>query len=209
MPAVHTLVVFSLVAAVFVAVPGPSNLFVVAQGLQSGSRAGVAAAAGCATGALAYVALTAAGLSAVIASSRVAFAALHYAGAAYLCWLGIAALRSSAHAAPARAVVPRSRRRCYRQGLVVELGNPKVALFFLALFPQFVHRGAGPAALQVAVLGCLFVALGLASDSLYAVASGRVGRRHAGRPRAGRRASRVTGALYLGLGGWAAATGAR
>jgi threonine/homoserine/homoserine lactone efflux protein len=209
MPAVHTLVVFSLVAAVFVAVPGPSNLFVVAQGLQNGSRAGVAAAAGCATGALTYVALTAAGLSAVIASSRVAFAALHYAGAAYLCWLGIAALRSSAETAPVRAVAPRSRRRCYRQGLAVELGNPKVALFFLALLPQFVHSGSGPTALQVLVLGAIFVAIGLASDSLYALGSGRLSRWLARRPKRWRRQQRATGLLYLGLGGWSAASSGR
>jgi threonine/homoserine/homoserine lactone efflux protein len=93
-PAPHTLLVFALVAAAFVAVPGPSNLYVLTRGLQSGSRAAVAGAAGCATGAYVYVAATAAGLAALPASSHVVFAVVHYAGAAYLCWLGIAALRS-------------------------------------------------------------------------------------------------------------------
>ena len=91
----------------------------------------------------------------------------------------------------------------------MELGNPKVALFFLALFPQFLHKGDGPAAAQVAVLGVLFVAIGLASDSLYAIGSGRLSRWHARRPERVRRQRRATGVLYLGLGGWAAASGAR
>jgi threonine/homoserine/homoserine lactone efflux protein len=208
MPAAHTLVAFALVAAAFVAIPGPSNLYVIARGLQSGPGAAVAGAAGCATGALTYVAATAAGLSALIASSQLVFAGLHYAGAAYLCWLGIAALRSPAAEAP-RAAGNGSLWRSYRQGALVELGNPKVALFFLALFPQFVHRGGGPTALQVVVLGAIFVALGFVSDSMYAMGSGRLSRWLARQPRRHRRQQRATGLLYLGLGGWAAASGGR
>src|SRR5512133_3545480 len=96
MPSAHTLFAFSLVAVAFIAIPGPSNLYVVARGPQGGSSVALVGAAGCATGAMTYVAATAAGLSAVIASSQVVFAGLHYAGAAYLCWLGIAAWRSPA-----------------------------------------------------------------------------------------------------------------
>ena len=208
MPGAHTLVAFALVAAAFVAIPGPSNLYVIARGLQSGPGAAVVGAAGCATGALTYVAATAAGLSALIASSQLVFAGLHYAGAAYLCWLGIAALRSPAADTP-RATGNGSLWRSYRQGALVELGNPKVALFFLALFPQFVHRGDGPTALQVVVLGAIFVALGFASDSMYAIGSGRLSRWLARHPRRHRRQQRATGVLYLGLGGWAAASGGR
>jgi threonine/homoserine/homoserine lactone efflux protein len=208
MPSADTLVAFALVAAAFVAIPGPSNLYVIARGLQSGAGAAVAGAAGCATGALTYVAATAAGLSALIASSQLVFAGLHYAGAAYLCWLGIAALRSPAAEAP-RATGNGSLWRSYRQGALVELGNPKVALFFLALFPQFVHRGDGPTALQVVVLGAIFVALGFVSDSMYAMGSGRLSRWLARHPRRYRRQQRATGLLYLGLGGWAAASGGR
>jgi threonine/homoserine/homoserine lactone efflux protein len=208
MPSANTLVAFSLVALAFIAIPGPSNLYVMARGLQSGSAAAIAGAAGCATGAMTYVAATAAGLSAVIASSQLVFAGLHYAGAAYLCWLGINALRSPASAVP-RAAGARSPWRSYRQGLYVELGNPKVALFFLALLPQFVHPGSGPSALQVLVLGAIFVAIGLLSDSLYALSSGRLSAWLARRPKRWRRQQRATGVLYLGLGGWAAASGSR
>jgi threonine/homoserine/homoserine lactone efflux protein len=205
-PAAHTLLVFALVAAAFVAVPGPSNLYVLTRGLQSGSRAAVAGAAGCATGAYVYVAATAAGLAALLASSQVVFAVVHYAGAAYLCWLGIAALRSRGSETP-RVSGPRSPWRSYRQGALVELGNPKVALFFLALFPQFIHPDAGPAALQVLVLGTLFVTLGFLSDSMYALGSGRLNAWLTRRPHRRRRQDRATGVLYLGLGGWAAVTG--
>jgi threonine/homoserine/homoserine lactone efflux protein len=207
MPAVHTLVVFALVAAAFVAVPGPSNLYVLTRGLQSGSRAAVAGAAGCATGAFVYVAATAAGLAALLASSQIVFAGLHYAGAAYLCWLGVTALRSRAPELPSTATGPRSVWRSYRQGALVELGNPKVALFFLALFPQFIHDGSGPAALQVLVLGAIFVSLGFASDSLYALGSGRLRALLLRRPRLRLGQHRATGVLYLGLGGWAALSG--
>jgi threonine/homoserine/homoserine lactone efflux protein len=208
MPAVHTLLAFAALAAVFVAVPGPSNLYVLARGIQSGSQAAVAGAAGCATGAFTYVVATAAGLSALLASSHAVFAAIHYAGAVYLCWLGIAALRSRAPELPRAATGPRSPWRSYRQGALVELGNPKVALFFLALFPQFIHPEAGPAATQVLVLGAIFVSVGFASDSLYALGSGRLRTALAQRPRLHRRQTRATGLLYLGLGGWAAASGA-
>jgi threonine/homoserine/homoserine lactone efflux protein len=207
MPSAHTLVAFALLAAVFVAIPGPSNLYVLARGIQSGSRAAVAGAAGCATGAFTYVVATAAGLSALLASSQAVFAAIHYAGAAYLCWLGLSALRSRAPELPRAAAGPRSPWRSYRQGTLVELGNPKVALFFLALFPQFIHSDAGPAALQVVVLGAIFVSLGFASDSLYALGSGRLRALLARRPRLRRGQHRATGLLYLGLGGWAAVSG--
>jgi threonine/homoserine/homoserine lactone efflux protein len=184
---------FCLVVAAFVALPGPSNLFVAARSAQDGLPAAVAGAVGVATGSLAYVIATALGLAALLAASRPVLAALHYAGAAYLCWMGIERLRRpDAGAAPA----PAGAWRCYRQGLLVELANPKVALFFLALVPQFVRPGAGPAAIQSLVLGGAFVLLGLTSDCVYAcLCRGIAGRR-----------LRATGLVYLGLGGWTALT---
>jgi threonine/homoserine/homoserine lactone efflux protein len=208
MPSTGTLLVFTLVAAGFVAIPGPSNLYVLGSGLRSGTRAGIAGAAGCATGAMAYVGATAAGLSALIASSQLLFAGLHYAGAAYLCWLGVSVWRGAGHvAAPDAAGAASSPRRAYRQGLLVELGNPKVALFFLALFPQFIHHAAGPAAVQVLVLGAVFVAVGFASDSLYAIGSGRLRAWLVRKPARLPRQQRATAVLYFGLGLWAALAG--
>jgi threonine/homoserine/homoserine lactone efflux protein len=208
MPHAHTLLLFTLLAAGFVAVPGPSNLFVLGRGLQSGARAAVAGAGGCATGAMTYVAATAAGLSALIASSQILFSGLHYAGAAYLCWLGVAAWRSADRvAAPVAADGPSAPLRAYGQGVLVELGNPKVALFFLALFPQFIAPDAGPAAVQVLVLGAVFVAVGFVSDCGYAIGSGRLRRWLARKPARLPRQQRATGALYIGLGLWAAIGG--
>ena len=209
MPSAETLAVFLLVATGVIVVPGPSNLYVLGRGLQSGPRAAVAGACGCATAALTYVIATAVGLSALIASSEMLFAAIHYAGAAYLCAIGVIALRRGHETrAPADPTnVPASVWPAYRQGVLVELGNPKVALFFLALFPQFVHRGAGPAWLQVLILGAAFTAIGLLSDSAYAFGSGRLRARLV----AQRRRlpwGRMTGLLYIGLGLWAAFAGA-
>ena len=102
---------------------------------------------------------------------------------------------------------PRSSWSSYRQGAFVEFGNPKVALFFLALFPQFVHTDAGPAVTQILILGTIFVTIGLVSDSLYAVGSSRVRAWLIRRPQRFRRQQRATGLLYLGLGAWAALTG--
>jgi threonine/homoserine/homoserine lactone efflux protein len=169
----------------------------------------VAGACGCATAALTYVVATAAGLSALIASSEALFAAIHYAGAAYLCAIGVIALRRrhDGMVAETTAPTPASVWPAYRQGVLVELGNPKVALFFLALFPQFIHRGAGPAWLQVLILGALFTAIGLASDSAYAVGSAHLRLRLQGRRRR-LPWQRLTGLLYIGLGLWAAFGGA-
>jgi threonine/homoserine/homoserine lactone efflux protein len=136
------------------------------------------------------------------------FAALHYAGAAYLVWLGLSTWRSAAEVtAPDAAGSPASALRAYRQGTLVELGNPKVALFFLALFPQFVHANAGPAALQILVLGAIFVAVGFASDCVYAVGSGRLRSWLLRKPERLPRQQKATGALYVGLGLWAAVAG--
>src|SRR5262245_40184814 len=182
MPDSATLLTFVAIAAVFAAVPGPSNLFVVSQGLRAGRRAGLAAAAGCALGALTYVAATTVGLAAVLASSAPALSVLHYVGGAYLLFLGVRLLRDRpalpasdvGGSGPARAA-PRA--RFFRRGVFVELSNPKVALFFLALFPQFVDPHQGPAQAQILILGVIFCAVGLASDSLYALAGGAIRRR--------------------------------
>lgn len=210
MPSAETLAVFLLVATGVIVVPGPSNLYVLGRGLQSGPRAAVAGACGCATAALIYIVATAVGLSALIASSEALFAAIHHAGAAYLCVIGVIALRRGHDGIGAGdgPATPASIWPAYRQGVLVELGNPKVALFFLALFPQFIHRGSGPAWLQVLILGAVFTAIGLASDSAYAVGSGRLRARLLARGRPRLPWQRLTGVLYIGLGLWAAFGGA-
>jgi threonine/homoserine/homoserine lactone efflux protein len=206
-PTLATILVFSAVAAGVAAVPGPSNMFVLSRGIGFGPRPAIYGAAGCATGAFTYVLLTAVGLAAVIASSEAVFSAIHYAGAAYLIYLGIRAIRSGASfeglgpAGSARAA------GAYRQGVLVELTNPKVALFFLALFPQFVHPSQGAAWTQILVLGLLFCAIGFLSDSIYALGSGAIGNRLRRSTKASSRLSRLAGGIYIGLGAWALAGG--
>jgi threonine/homoserine/homoserine lactone efflux protein len=219
-PSLATLAGFVAIVFVFAAVPGPSNLYVVARGLRAGRGPALAAALGCALGASVYVAATAAGLAALLASSAAALSALHYAGGAYLLLLGVRALRHSRHALddsgdshgrdvdPGGQGTPRESPSLW-QGFLVELGNPKVALFFLAFFPQFVHPARGAAWSQVLVLGAVFCLVGLLSDSLYALGSGSLRQGLRSRARWLRRSERASGFIYLGLGAWAIASGAR
>jgi threonine/homoserine/homoserine lactone efflux protein len=218
MPSLATLAGFVAIVFVFAAVPGPSNLYVVARGLRAGRGPALVAAMGCALGASVYVVATAAGLAALLASSTGALSALHYAGGAYLLLLGVRALRhghsddsaegDSHDEDPGGPLTARQRPSLW-QGFLVELGNPKVALFFLAFFPQFVHPDRGAAWTQVLVLGLVFCLVGLVSDSLYAFGSGSLRQGLRGRARWLRRSRQASGVIYLGLGAWAVASGAR
>jgi threonine/homoserine/homoserine lactone efflux protein len=209
-PSPATLLTFVVIAAGFAALPGPSNMYVVSQGLKAGRRAGLAAATGCAIGASLYVVATCVGLAALLSSSVTALTALHYVGGAYLVFLGIRFLRdhSTAPSFDQAGGAPR-RERFLRRGIFVELTNPKVALFFLALFPQFVHAQQGATWSQFLVLGVLFCLVGLASDSLYAVGSGTIRAKLAASPRLIDWSNRASGTMCLGLGAWSIWSGAR
>ena len=140
------------------------------------------------------------GLSALLASSATAFAAVRYLGAAYLIWLGVKRIRSRGDRAEAVAVAPVPLSKVAAQGFVVNLLNPKTALFFLAFLPQFVRPDAGPVPLQLAVLGAVFVLLGLLSDGTYALVASALGARLA-RGRRFEAAHRWgAGLVYLCLG---------
>ncbi len=203
MPSLTTLALFAASTLALLAVPGPSVLYVVARTVEQGRTAGLVSVLGLETGALIHVAAAAGGLSALVASSPTAFAVLRYGGAAYLLWLGVRTLRRSREDAPA-ALAPASHARLFRDGVLVDLLNPKTALFFLAFLPGFVHAGAGPVALQVVVLGLVFVVLAALTDGAYAVATARISR---GAGRNGRRVAGATAGTY-GLLGVLALTGA-
>jgi threonine/homoserine/homoserine lactone efflux protein len=184
-PSLATLLLFGSSTLAVLAVPGPSVLYVVARTVEQGRTAGLVSVLGLETGALIHVAAAAAGLSALVASSPTAFTALRYGGAAYLLWLGIRTLRRNRAGAPAPAVGPAPYRRLFRDGVLVDVLNPKTSLFFLAFLPGFVHDGHGPVALQVVVLGLVFVVLAALTDGVYALAAARVSRgvrRHWPRP---------------------------
>jgi threonine/homoserine/homoserine lactone efflux protein len=187
-------------ALALLAIPGPAVLYIVVQSAEQGRRAGLASVGGIHVGSLVHVAAATAGLSALIVASALAFSIVKYAGAAYLIYLGV---RKLLERAPAERVEPRREplSRAFRRGIAVNVLNPKTALFFLAFLPQFVDRDRGPVWSQVLVLGLLFVALGLVSDSLYALAAGTIG----GLLRRRRSALRYgSGLVYVGLGAAAA-----
>ena len=200
MPSPPTLALFCAAALALLAIPGPSVLFIIARSVEHGRRAGFVSVLGIHAGSVVHVAAAAVGLSAVLMSSAVAFAAVKYVGAAYLIVLGVRRWRSKPVDVEAGRPPVADLGRLFRQGFVVNLLNPKTALFFLAFLPQFVDPDRGPVAAQVVLLGLLFIALGLLSDSTYALLASSFGRWLKRSPRARRAEPIVSGSVYVGLG---------
>lgn len=197
---------FLLAALTLVAIPGPNHLYIMTRSIGEGRRAGLASAFGVETGTLVHVAAAAAGLSALVAASATAFGILRYAGAAYLVYLAVRTFRSRAeHDRP--VLEPQPAHRVFLDGVLVNLLNPKVILFFLAFLPQFVDERAGAVPAQIVVLGLVTAVIGLASDVVYAFAAGSLGAWMRDRPAFQRRQRYATGAIYLGLGAVAAFAG--
>ena len=208
MPTVQTLIAFAIVSAGLMVVPGPSNFFILAHGIGHGPRAALAAVMGIAAACAIRVLLTAAGLSALLASSAAAFNAIRWAGVAYLLYLGVTAWRSrhdGLSMASGDRVLPK--RHSVRKGLLVGLGNPKMVLFFVAFFPQFIDPARGSAVMQMLVLGALFWVIGTVWDLGCAVASGAIGGWLRRRPRVQALTGRTEGTAYFGLAAWTAPSG--
>jgi threonine/homoserine/homoserine lactone efflux protein len=204
---VPTLALFSLAALALAVVPGPAVLFIVARSVDQGRLAGLVSALGIGAGSLVHVAAATIGLSSLLASSATAFAVVKYAGAAYLVFLGVRRLLTRERAAAVRAAVRRSHRRLFCDGVVVNVLNPKTALFFLAFLPQFVDPDGAASWAQIAVLGLLWTMIALSSDSLWALAAGTAGG-WLKRSRAYLALRRwVTGTVFVALGLSASRTG--
>ena len=208
MPSPEVFAAFAGASLALLIVPGPSVLYIVTRSMDQGRSAGLVSVLGIHTGTIVHVAAAALGLSAILASSAVSFQVVKYAGAAYLIWLGVKALRERHQEASEGRDRERSLGRIYAQGVVVNVLNPKTALFFLAFLPQFVDVGK-PVTTQVLVLGLTFILLGFVSDGSYALASARVARTIAARPRAGAARRWLPGLTLIGLGVAAAVTGRR
>ena len=207
MPETTTLLLFATAALALIVIPGPNLIYITARTLAEGRRAGIASALGVEAGTLVHVIAAAFGVSALIASSATAFSILKYAGAAYLIYLGVKALLSKDEApAAARDAAPVSLRRSFAEGALVNVLNPKVALFFLAFLPQFIDPDRGSTAVQILILGTVFFILGAALDLVYALGASWLGTRLARTPPALRRQRRVSGSVYLALGAAAALT---
>jgi threonine/homoserine/homoserine lactone efflux protein len=201
MPTATTMLGFCAATLAILVIPGPSVMYVVARSIAHGRRAGLYSVLGLEVGALLHVAGTAVGLAALLASSELAFTMLRYAGAAYLLHLGVQQLRPRHERVdtPAHRTSPVSRLRVFRDGVLVDLLNPKTALFFVAFLPQFVDPGRGPATVQVVVLGLTFVILAALCDGTYALAACRLAARLRGARRARRRIDRISAGVYVGL----------
>jgi threonine/homoserine/homoserine lactone efflux protein len=195
LPSSGTLALFGAASLALLLVPGPAVLYIVAQSAAQGRRVGLASVAGIHAGTLVHVAAAAVGLSALIVASATAFSVVKYAGAAYLVYLGVRRLLE--RTSPDVEYEPEPLRRAFARGAVVNVLNPKTALFFLAFLPQFVDPARGDVWFQALVLGLVFVALGLVSDSLYAVAAGSLGSVLRRRPSILRYGS---GTVFVGLG---------
>ncbi|MEV0203027.1 LysE family translocator [Nonomuraea sp. NPDC050691] len=198
-----TFVFFAGASLALVVIPGPNHLYIAARGLAQGRAAALASAFGVETGTLVHIAAAAAGLSYLITKSATLFGIVKWAGVAYLVYLGVRALTSKEEAA-GRALRPQPLPKVFLEGVVVNVLNPKVTLFFLALLPQFVDQRAGSPALQIVVLGVTLLTFGLLSDIVYALTAGALGTRLARRARTLRY---VSGVVYLGMGVVTAFTG--
>jgi threonine/homoserine/homoserine lactone efflux protein len=203
-----TLAVFSLAALVLLVIPGPAVLYIVSQSVSRGRLAGLVSMLGIQVGGLVHVAAAAAGLSALLVRSSLAFNVVKYAGAAYLIFLGVRRLVGSEDRGAGGEPTGRSLRRLFTQGVVVNVLNPKTALFFFAFLPQFVDVARGSVALQIATLGLVFILLAMLSDGLYALAAGLASGRMRGRPGVARGERYASGGVLVGLGLLTAFSGA-
>jgi threonine/homoserine/homoserine lactone efflux protein len=171
----HLLGLFVVASVVLLLTPGPAVLYIVARSVAQGRGAGLVSVLGIHLGTSVHVAAAALGLSALLMSSALAFAIVKYLGAAYLIWIGVRTLMSKVPPADAPEVPPERLPRVFRDGFVVNLFNPKTALFFLAFLPQFVDPARGALHLQILLLGAIFMGLGLMSDGMFALAAGTAG----------------------------------
>jgi threonine/homoserine/homoserine lactone efflux protein len=205
MPSLSAYAVFLATAMALLAIPGPAVLYVVTRSIEMGRAGGVASVAGITTGTIVHVALATAGLSSLILASRTAFDAVKYVGAAYLIVLGVRRLLTRTEDRVEPEAIPRTRRRAYTQGIVVNLTNPKTIVFIFAFIPQFVDPNARHVWLQVLVLGLSFALLGFLSDNAYALAAGAVAERLRGSRKIARFERWFGGSVLIGLGIAAAA----
>ena len=199
---------FLIASFVLAVTPGPGVFYIVTRSLLQGRRFGLASVAGVALGNFGNAVGAAVGLAALFAISSLAFTIVKYAGALYLVWLGVRALRTPADVVMRSAVAPARLVPIFRDGFVVALLNPKTAVFFAAFLPQFVSATTDPLPQSIA-LGAVFVAMALVTDTVYAAAAGAAAPlllRAQGVRALGRY---LTGGAFIGLGVFTALSGAR
>jgi threonine/homoserine/homoserine lactone efflux protein len=193
----HLFAVFMAGAIALNLTPGPDMAFVLAQSAGRGPKVGIAAAFGIGAGTLFHMTLAAFGLAALFAAWPLAFDIVRYAGAAYLVWLAIGMFRHPPHLASAAREA--SAWAAFRQGVLTNVLNPKVAMFFIAFLPQFVSRDAGPAWMQILLLGLAFDVSGTLVNVLVAFGSGRLAERLKANPLVGKAMGWISGSVMCAL----------
>lgn len=191
---------FLVASALLTLAPGPDIVYVLTRGIAQGPKAGLAAAAGFATGCIFHTLLAALGIAALIRSSELAFNVVRYAGAIYLAWIGIQALRHRAAFSVEGARDVRALGTIYRQSVIGNALNPKVTLFFLSFLPQFVNAKAGHVGAQMALLGAIFMVQTLVIFGAVALFSGWIGSWIRRKPAIGERLNIFAGVTFIALG---------
>ncbi len=194
------LALFLTASLALIVSPGPDSLYVLARGIGQGRRAGAISALGTSTGLLVHTTAAALGLAVLLQTSVIAYTIIKFVGAAYLIYLGIKTFLSKTSLLVTPATSQPSWRRMYLQGMLTNVLNPKVALFFVAFLPQFVDQHSGAVALHMLLLGVLFDSLGLAYLLLVATLSGSLGTFLNKRPTWANRMRWLTGSVMIGLG---------
>ncbi len=199
---IHHYWLFIATAVVLILTPGQDTFFILGRSLASGRTAGIAAALGITAGSIIHTFAAALGLSALLATSQYAFMAVKYAGAAYLLYIGVRALLSRASGLPGAdtAGAGDGRWSAFRQGILSNLLNPKVALFFLALMPQFISAGSTNKVGAFLVLGLSFVALGVAWCLVLAIGAAHLRGAFLRRPSMASILNKVAGVMFIALG---------
>jgi threonine/homoserine/homoserine lactone efflux protein len=195
-----TLFVFVAAAFTLIIIPGPAVLYIIARSIDQGRTAGVVSVLGLEIGTLFHVTAAALGLSALLVSSALAFNVVKYLGAAYLIYLGVQKLRSKETPGHLNSLGTTELSHVFRQGIIVNILNPKTALFFFAFLPQFVDPTRGSATIQILMLGLIFVAIATCSDGLYALLAGTAGHWLKGNLRFWRAQRYFAGGVYIALG---------
>ena len=191
---------FITVSWALIIAPGPDMLYVITRGMTHGRGAGMLSAIGVMCGILVHTTAAALGLTLIFQTSALAFLMVKYLGALYLIYLGIKSWRDKSNFQLERSSSTVSSRQLFWQGLLSNVLNPKIAIFFLAFLPQFVDKGSGQVTLQLTVLGLIFAFLGLCFLLVVGYSSGTIGSWLSHRPQYARLSQRLTGSILIGLG---------
>jgi threonine/homoserine/homoserine lactone efflux protein len=200
MPELSQVTIFAGASLALLLMPGPAVLYILARSVNQGRPAGLASVLGIETANFCHAAAAALGLSAILLSSALAFNVVKYLGAGYLIYLGLRKLAAREEDHAQKVIYTQSLWQIYSQGVIVNLLNPKVALFFFAFLPQFINVESGNATLQILMLGVLFVGMAIVTDSCYAILGSSIAQRLKSNQRFLKGQRYFSGLIYLGLG---------